>query len=87
LEFRIPSHWHIFQDSVVADRPNKVLNQFISRDAIEAWIEHLGLSIIEINDGDKPHIKLPRTVRWENGTEMIEKGNLGQSVCVITKKK
>ena len=24
-------------------------------------------------------------VRWDNGTEMINKGNLGQLICVLTK--
>ena len=85
LEFLIPSHWYIFKNSLLDTRSDKVLNQFISRDAINAWANHLGLSVIEINDGDKPHINLNRTVRWDDGREMVEKGNLGQSVCVLTK--
>lgn len=85
LEFAIPSHWDVFQRVLDDNRPDKVLNQFISRDAIMAWAEHLNLQILEITDGDKPHINLDRTVRWEDGREMIGKGNLGQSVCVLTK--
>lgn len=85
LEFGIPSHWWIFEGVLNDDRPDKVLNQFISRDAIEAWANHLDLQIIEIADGDKPYIPLDRVVRWDDGREMIGKGNLGQSTCILTK--
>lgn len=88
LEFAIPSHWFIFKNSLSDRNPDKVLNQFISRDAIQSWAEHLNLSVIEISDGDKPHIKFSdqKLVRWDNGMEMKGKGNLGQSVCVLMKK-
>ena len=85
LEFSIPSHWWIFESSLVDRSPDKVLNQFVSRDAIQAWASHLELRILEINDGDKPHINLPQPVRFDDGREMVEKGHLGQSVCVLTK--
>jgi SAM-dependent methyltransferase len=85
LEFAIPSHWFIFQGVLNDHRPDKVLNQFISRDAIQAWAEHLDLKILEIVDGDKPSISLDRDVLWDNGTEMKGMGNLGQSICVMTK--
>ena len=85
LEFLIPCHWDMFEASLADTRRDKVLVQFVSRDAIKAWTAHLDLSIVEINDGDKPHINLNTTVRWEDGREMTEKGNLGQSVCVLSK--
>lgn len=85
LEFLIPSHWWIFQNSLADKRPDKVLNQFISRDAIQAWTHHLGLKIAGIHDGDKPHIKLHKPVLWDDGREMAENGNLGQSVCILMK--
>jgi len=85
LEFFIPSHWCVFEHSLADTSPDKVLNQFISRDAIEAWCTSLNLSIVELNDGNKPHINLSKVVVWDDGSEMREKGNLGQSVCVLTK--
>ena len=86
LEFYIHSHWAVFQSSLDDPDPDSVLNQFMSRDAIEAWAKYLDLSILEIYDGDKPHIDiLEGVVRWDNGIEMSGKGNLGQSVCVLTK--
>lgn len=86
LEFLIPSHWHIFQSSLADTRPDKVLIQFMSRDAIQAWAAHLGLSIVEVNDGDKPHVRLNAELRWDDGREMREIGTFGQSICVLTKK-
>lgn len=85
LEFKIPSHWWIFEQVLTDTRPDKVLNQFLSRDAIESWVKHLELNIVDIHDGDKPHIKLNDIVKWDDGREMIGEGNLGQSVCVLTK--
>ncbi len=87
LEFAIPSHWFIFETSLANTDPDAVLNQFISRDAIQAWAEHLDLLLIDISDGDKPHINLlDGIVKWDDGREMRGKGNLGQSVCVLTKR-
>jgi ubiquinone/menaquinone biosynthesis C-methylase UbiE len=86
LEFKIPSHWWVFEQVLADKRPDKVLNQFLSRDAIESWVTHLSLDIVNIYDGDKPHIKLNDIVKWDDGREMIGYGNLGQSVCVLTLK-
>jgi SAM-dependent methyltransferase len=85
LEFSNPDLWQHFENHVDNEDPHKVLNQFISRDALQAWAEHLNLSIVAINDGDKPHIPLLAPVRFEGGTEMQGLGNLGQSVCVLTR--
>ena len=85
LEFAISSHWSVFESTLNDNRPDKVLNQFVSRDAIQSWREHLGLKIIDIFDGDKPHLKLLNPVSWDDGREMVEIGNLGQSVCILTK--
>jgi ubiquinone/menaquinone biosynthesis C-methylase UbiE len=85
LEFYIPSHWTVFEQVLADKRPDKILNQFLSRDAIESWATHAGLEIVGIYDGDKPHIKLDEVVTWDDGREMIECGHLGQSVCVLTK--
>ena len=72
-----------FQSHVDNQDPDKVLNQFISRDAIAAWSAHLDYTLLAINDGDAPHIPLTRTVRRDDGMEMRGLGHLGQSVCVL----
>lgn len=86
LEFHIPSHWAVFEQVVMDERPDKVLNQFMSRDAIEAWAPRCGLKILEVVDGDKPHIPIDAPVHWEDGRVQTDLGNLGQSVCVLVKR-
>jgi len=85
LEFAMPSHWAVFENSVSDTSSDRVLNQFLSRDAITAWAEHLELSVLEINGGGEPCITLDRVIRWKDGREMKEKGAFGQSVCILTK--
>lgn len=82
-EFRIPSHWAVFDSTVKDERPDRVLNQFMDRDMIREFARYLGLEVEAIHDGDKPHITLDRTVQWADGREMTGVGNLGQSVCVL----
>lgn len=83
LEFRLDPHWFIFENSVKDDRPDKVLNQFMDRDMIAVFATRLGLKVLEMHDGHRPHIRLDRVVRWDAGNEMTEMGYLGQSVCVL----
>lgn len=85
LEFAVPSHWTMFENNLVNTDPERVLTQFMDRDAIRAWAQYLNLQILEISDGDKHHITLDKVIRWDNGIEMSGKGNLGQSVCVLSK--
>jgi SAM-dependent methyltransferase len=85
LEFAIPSHWDQFVPDATLDE-DFPLTMFVSRDGIQAWAEHLDLEITGIYDGDKPHITLSQTVTFEDGRVMENEGNLGQSVCVLTKK-
>ena len=85
LEYCIPSHWPIFQHVVDSNDPTVVLDQFVSRDALEAWSEHLNLEIVGIFDGDKPHIDLSETITFDDGRTMEDRGHLGQSVVVFNK--
>jgi SAM-dependent methyltransferase len=87
LEFAIPSHWTVFESNVNDIEGSHPLNMFISRDGIAAWAQYLDLEIEAIHDGDKPHIALPEPVTLENGSVMQERGNLGQSVCILVKRK
>ncbi len=85
LEFYRPSHWSVFQRDLAEKSPDEPINQFIEREAIKAWAHRLGLLVVSIHDGDKPHIPLAREVRWQNGIVMKQLGNLGQSVAVLEK--
>lgn len=83
LEFRLPSHWFIFDASVRDERPDKVLNQFMDRDMIRCFADDLKLSILELHDGHLPHIELDRSIRWSDGRRVEGIGCLGQSICVM----
>ncbi len=85
LEFRIASHWSIFESSLQDTRPDKVLNQFMDRDGIHAWAKGLGLTVEGILDGDTNYIPLEASVRWDDGREMTGAGSLGQSVCILSR--
>jgi SAM-dependent methyltransferase len=85
LEFAIPCHWDVFVANLAHIQHPTHLNQFMSRDGIRAWAEHLGLRVIDIQDGDKPHIPVPYPLRLDDGRIIEGKGNLGQSICVLAK--
>ncbi len=85
LEFLIRSHWGIFRADLQDRSPEKVLNQFLSRDAFQAFAFNLGLELVCFIDGDKPTIPIDRELNWSNGVQMRGLGNLGQSVCVLRK--
>lgn len=85
LEFRIPSHWAVFAQDVANVGTRQVLNQFMSRDGIEAWAQRLGLQVETIQDGDKPHIPISEPLKFDDGRRIEGMGALGQSVCVLVK--
>ena len=86
LEFAIPSHWTVFEGNVADIGGTEHLNMFMDRDGIHAWASHLDLEIVALHDGDKPHIPIPRPLTLENGTTIVDRGNLGQSVAVLRKR-
>lgn len=85
LEFNIPCHWPVFEDQLKLVDVDHVLAQFLSRDAIRTWASHLKLEILALENGDKPHIPIPKKLVLDDGTVMEHMGNLGQSVCVLSK--
>jgi hypothetical protein len=88
LEYRADKHWKEFENVVAAaDRPH-ALTVFLSRDAIEVWARRLGLEIVSVIDGEKPHVPLPQPVTYDDGTVvegLATLGPTGQSVCVLRK--
>ena len=86
LEFAIPSHWTIFENTYNARSPEKMLNQFLSRDALASFAEHAGFAVEGFLDGDKPNIPIERDLAWESGARMAGMGALGQSTCIMAKK-
>lgn len=85
LEFQIPSHWRQFHASVHNLRPDSHLNQFLSRDAIEAWCQHARLEIVAVYDGDSNYIPLDSDIVCEDGRRLSGAASLGQSLAVLRK--
>lgn len=85
LDFAVPSHWTIFE-CVLADRnPDRVLNQFVSKDAITAWTQHLGLNVARLWDGHERWIQLEKSFTYPDGRVAEGVVEFGQSVAVVTK--
>jgi SAM-dependent methyltransferase len=87
LELAVPSHWAVFAgtiDNLKAAR-RAPLNMFMDRAGIRAFAEHLGLRIEAFHDGPERFVPLPHSITLENGEIVEALGNLGQSICVMTR--
>jgi ubiquinone/menaquinone biosynthesis C-methylase UbiE len=87
LEFAIAGHWDTFAASVDGTRENSHLNQFLGRDAIQAWAQHAGFHVNAIHGGDTHYIPLLESVKYENGAVASGSASLGQSLAVLQKRK
>lgn len=78
LEFRVFATRTVFRQMVERrdTGQERVMDQFFSRDAIEAWADELDLDVVKIVGGDENQIA-------EDGSGIY---SLGQSVCVLEKK-
>ena len=87
LEFAVPAHWAVFEGTLQDARDQHVhpLNVFIERPAIEVWAEHLGLRVDDVRSGSETFVPLPHPLRLDDGTVLEGTGNLGQSICVLSK--
>ena len=85
LEFHIFSHWDAFNQTFQDKTPNKVLSQFLSRDAFQAFAHHAGLKVESFLDGDQRNIPIEKDLFFQDGTRLSGFGLLGQSVCAMTK--
>jgi ubiquinone/menaquinone biosynthesis C-methylase UbiE len=86
LEFRIPSHWEIFRQSLLHRQPGDPMNVFMDRDGLNAWASDLELEILQIIDGDKAKIPLEEEIVWASGKKASGITNFGQSVAILTKR-
>ena len=85
LDFTLPLHWDLFESATVdVHTERQQLTVFISKDAISAWADHLGLKIEIIHDGDQSNIPLQKPVVFDSGAVMKDLGTVGQSLCVMS---
>jgi ubiquinone/menaquinone biosynthesis C-methylase UbiE len=85
LDFAVPSHWTIFELTVADPNPDRVLNMFVSRDALQAWARHLDLQVLALHDGHERWIELVQSFRYSDGREAAGTVEFGQSIGVLTK--
>lgn len=86
LEFRMESHWAVF-DATVRDArtaSGHPLNVFFDRDAIAAWARMLGLKIEQFRDGVHDFVPIPSPLTLDSGEIVQGASRLGQSICVLT---
>ena len=86
LEFRVSSHWATFIASVDQTREDRHLNQFVERDAIQAWAAPAGFDVRSIHGGDTDYIPLPEEIIYESGARASGATSLGQSVAILQKR-
>lgn len=86
LEFATFAHWAVFEQNYLDPYADKPLDQFLSRDAIEAFAHHLDLEIVALHGGDELAIPLQQEVRMDHGAVYTDMGTLGQSFVVLAKK-
>lgn len=87
LDYRIASHWTVFegnlQDIGIGSQP---LNVFISHDMLRTWAEHLDLEVEVIKDGDEAYVPLSTPATLDGGVVLQGCTPFGQSVCVLVRK-
>jgi SAM-dependent methyltransferase len=83
-------NWEVFQathEAIRGGRSNPHLNTFIGRDAIEAWMCHLGMTIVDLRAANDRFVTLSRPIVYDNGGRAEDTASLGQSVCLVTNDK
>ena len=86
---RHPGLWPIFEGSVDEVSSGGRLDTFVDRDGLRLWAEHSGLEILELIDGEQPHIPIDREVEFDNGlkiSSLARLGPIGQSIVVCVRK-
>lgn len=86
LEFATFAHWAVFAHNVEHPWADKPLDQFLSRDALEAFAHHLDLEIVALCGGDELAIPLSQEVRMDHGAVYTDLGTLGQSFVVFARR-
>lgn len=85
LDFAVATHWTMFELTLADRSPDPVLNKFISKDAIHAWAQHLGLHVEQLHDGPTEWIDLLEPITYIDGRQVSGRSYFGQSVAVVSK--
>ncbi len=83
LDYAVGTHWAIFAATLADKNPDRVLNQFVSKDAIAAWCRHLGLTVERLCDGPEKWIKLDLPITYIDGRVVEGTAEFGQSIAIV----
>jgi ubiquinone/menaquinone biosynthesis C-methylase UbiE len=83
LDFEVPSHWTVFENTLADKNPKRVLNKFIGKAAIIRWAKALSLDIERLYDGSEAWIELTEEFKYSDGRLAAGIVEFGQSVGVI----
>ncbi|HWA10135.1 MAG TPA: class I SAM-dependent methyltransferase [Opitutaceae bacterium] len=86
LDFTVPSHWTVFETTLANRDPGRVLNQFISKGAIETWCRHLGLEVERLYDGPEKWIRMDEKITYADGRIAEGMADFGQSIGVVRRR-
>jgi len=84
LAYDCPEHWSHFA-AMIANRGQEPINQLMTHDQVRWWSERLNANMVKQEEGLEPYFPIEHPVTLDNGAEMIDKGAVGQSVCVLEK--
>ena len=79
----LPDNWAVFEQTVTAVRTGTLphLNEFVGREAVRVWAEHLELNVLHIRGANEPFVEMPT----EPGSAITHKVPFGQAVCTLQK--
>lgn len=85
LDFAVDWHWPVFEATLRDANPDRILNKFLSKDAIRAFARNLRLRVAALHDGPDTWITLTEPIRYEDGRTAEGTTYFGQSVCILEK--
>ncbi|HTZ20285.1 MAG TPA: class I SAM-dependent methyltransferase [Opitutaceae bacterium] len=83
LDFDEPWHYPIFEDSLASTDPDRVLNRFLSKSALQKWCEVLGLQLEHVYTGSRPWIPIDHDIIYDDGRRVAGLAEFGQSVAIL----
>jgi len=83
LDFDVPCHWPVFQNTLEDRSSNTVLNRFHAKSTIQALARALDLTVEKLIDGSSPCVRLLEPIHFDDGRLQNGIVEFGQSVCVL----
>jgi ubiquinone/menaquinone biosynthesis C-methylase UbiE len=85
LEFAEPDHWTIFGPMVDTVETRWIHNQFLHRDDLHRWAEHIGLRVERVVAGSENVVPIDGTYMMDDGRVLVPPAPFIQSLAVLRK--